>query len=66
MTGPRSERVRLPSVGVFGVLAPDLDPMDDAILCKDPRDDATEPVEAIESWLKAILICALYEFIDLK
>ena len=66
MTGPRSERVRLPSVGVFGVLAPDLDPMDDAILCKDPREDATDPVEAIDSWLKAILICAIYEFIDKK
>ena len=53
LTGPRSERVRLPRVGVFGVLAPDRDPMDDAILLKDPREDATEPVEAIETWLKA-------------
>jgi len=52
LTGPRSERVRLPSVGVFGVLAPDREPIDDAILLKDPREDATEPVEATDSWLK--------------
>ena len=49
LTGPRSERVRLPSVGVFGVLAPDREPRLDAILLSDPLEEATEPVEAIES-----------------
>ena len=52
LTGPRSERVRLPRVGVFGVLAPDREPRLDAILLSDPLEDATEPVDAIESWLK--------------